>query len=79
MKTVLRSSQTGLYVQSAEEWTGRPEEARDFKTMRQAIRFASQAGFRKMQLAFIAKDLPCPPPISLESLQSRLSVSDRID
>jgi len=79
MKTLLRNAQTGLYVQSAEQWTGRPDEALDFRTMRQAIRFAAKSGFRKMELAFVSDHTQCPPPVSLEVLRARLSVSDRAD
>jgi hypothetical protein len=79
MKTLLRNAQTGLYVQSAQDWTGKPEEALDFKTMRHAIHFAEKAGFRRMELAFVSDHVRCPAPVSLEELRSRLSVSDRPD
>ncbi len=74
MKTLLRNVQTGLYVQSAQDWTGKPDEALDFKTMRQAIQFAERAGFRRMELAFVSDRPQCPVPVSLEVLRSRLSV-----
>jgi hypothetical protein len=77
MKTLLRNARTGLYVQSAEDWTGKPDEAMDFKTMGRAIRFAEQSGFRKMELAFVSDHPNCPPPVSLEVLHARLSVSNR--
>ena len=51
MRTLLRNVPTGLYVQSAEVWTGNPDDAFDFKTMSQAIRFVEKAGLRKMELA----------------------------
>ena len=54
MRTLLRHVRTGLYVQSAEGWTGNPDEARDFKTMSEAIRFVEQAGLSKMELAFVS-------------------------
>jgi hypothetical protein len=54
MRTLLRHVPTGLYVQSAEQWTGKPEEAFDFKTMGQAIRFVEKAGLSKMELAFMS-------------------------
>ena len=57
MRTLLRHVPTGLYVQSAEQWTGNPEEAFDFKTMSQAIRFVEKAGLRKMELAFVSSQL----------------------
>jgi hypothetical protein len=79
MKTLLRNAQTGLYVQAAGEWTGKPDEALDFRTMRQAIRFADQAGFRKMELAFLSEHSQCPPPVALDVLRTRLSVSTHAD
>jgi hypothetical protein len=79
MKTLLRSAQTGLYVQSAQDWTGQPEEALDFKTMSRAIRFAEKAGFRKMELAFVSDRRTCPQPVSLEILRARLSCNSRAE
>jgi len=60
MKTLLRNAQTGLYLQSAQDWTGKSDEALDFKTMGQAIRFVEKAGFTKMELAFVSDHSPCP-------------------
>ena len=79
MKMLLRSALTGLYVRSAQDWTGEAAEARAFKTMGQAMRFAEKAGFRKLELAFVSDDTRCPPPVSLETLRARLSVSNRLD
>ena len=42
MRMLLRNALTGLYVQSAGEWTAKPDEALDFKTMGHAIRFAER-------------------------------------
>jgi hypothetical protein len=79
MKTVLRSVLTGLYVGGDQDWTCKPADAMDFKTMGRAIRFAERAGFTKMELAFFSDKASCPPPISLEALKARLSASDRLD
>ena len=79
MKTLLRSAQTGLYVKSAQDWTSEADEAMDLKTMSRAIRFADQAGLKKMELAFVSEDRQCPPPVSLAALRTRLSVSNRPD
>ena len=78
MKMLLRSSQTGLYVGSVQDWTCRVDEAMDFKTMGRAIRFAEQAGLKKMEMAFVSEDGQCPPPVSLAALRARLSVSNRL-
>jgi hypothetical protein len=77
MKTLLRNVPTGLYVQSAEDWTGNPGEAHDFKTMSQAISFVEKAGLRKMELAFVSDSL-CPfTEVPLELLRWGPSVSKR--
>jgi hypothetical protein len=47
MRALLRHVPTGLYVQSAEQWTGDAEQAFDFKTMGQAIRFVEKAGLSR--------------------------------
>ena len=54
MRTLLRHVPTGLYVQSADLWTGSANEAYDFKTMSEAIRFVEKAGLSKMELAFVS-------------------------
>jgi hypothetical protein len=77
MRTLLRNVPTGLYVQSAENWTGNPDEALDFKTMSQAIRFAEKAGLRKMELAFVSPHLCGLTEIPLEELRWGPSVSKR--
>ena len=78
MKTFLRHVPTGLYVQSAENWTGNPDEALDFKTMGQAIRFVETTGMRKMELAFVSDSLcPCTE-VPLELLRWGPSVSKHL-
>jgi len=79
MRTLLRNAQTGLYLQSAQDWTGKPDEALDVKTIGQAIRFVEKAGFTKMELAFVSDHSPCPLSVAIEVLRSRLSVSNRAD
>ncbi len=79
MKTLLRNVPTGLYVQSPESWTGNPDEALDFKTMGEAIRFVEQAGLRKMELAFVSPQLCRLTEVPLESLRWGPSISRRLD
>jgi hypothetical protein len=77
MKTLLRNVPTGLYVQSAGNWTGNPDEALDFKTMSQAISFVETAGLRKMELAFVSDPLSPFTEVPLELLRWGPSVSHR--
>ena len=75
MRTLLRNVPTGLYVQSAENWTDNLEEAFDFKTMSQAIRFVEKAGLRKMELAFVSPQMCRLTEVPLELLRWGPSVS----
>ena len=79
MRTLLRNVPTGLYVQSAEHWTGNPDEALDFKTMSQAIRFVEKAGLRKMELAFVSSNCCRFTEVPLELLRWGASISQRGD
>lgn len=79
MRTLLRNIPTGLYVQSAEAWTGNPDEAFDFKTMSQAIHYVELAGLRKMELAFVSPKLRRFTEVPLELLRWGPSVSKRCD
>jgi hypothetical protein len=75
MRTLLRNVPTGLYVQSAESWTGNPNEAFDFKTMSQAIRFVEKEGLRRMELAFVSGNLCRFTEVPLELLRWGPSIS----
>ncbi len=77
MRTLLRNVPTGLYVQSADQWTANPDEAFDFQTMSQAIRFVEKAGLRKMELAFVSPRLCRFTEVPLELLCWGPSVSRR--
>ena len=77
MRTLLRNVPSGLYVQSEGTWTGNPEEAMDFKTMSQAIRFVEKAGLRKMELAFVSTRLCRFTGVPLEMLSWGPSISKR--
>jgi hypothetical protein len=77
MRALLRHVPTGLYVQSAEQWTGDAEQAFDFKTMGQAIRFVEKAGLRKMELAFMSSQMSRPTEVPLEMLSWGPSISKR--
>jgi hypothetical protein len=77
MRTVLRNAPTGLYVQAPGSWTGNPTEALDFKTMRQAIEFAEESGFRRMELALLSEDPDHSTTVPLAALRCRLSANHR--
>ena len=79
MRTLLRNVPTGLYVQSADQWTGNPDEALDFKTMGQAIRFVERSGLRQMELAFVSPNFCRFTEVPLELLCWGPSVSKRYD
>jgi hypothetical protein len=78
-RTLLRNVPTGLYVQSADAWTGNPDEAFDFKTMSQAISFAERAGLRQMELAFVSSHWPDFTEVPLDLLRWGPSISKRYD
>jgi hypothetical protein len=74
MRTLLRNVPTGLYVEAPDSWTCNPAEAFDFKTMRQAIRFSEESGFRKMELAFFSDDASHLTTVPLAALQCAHSI-----
>jgi len=77
MRTLLRHAPTGLYVQSGSAWTSQSEEAFDFKSMGRAIRFATEAGFTKMQVAFVSGDHHGLGATHFVSVGQSLCVRDR--
>ena len=77
MRTLLRNVPTGLYVQSAETWTGNPDEAMDFKTISHAIRFVEQAGLRQMEFAFVSSHLCRLTEVPMDALRWGPSISKR--
>jgi hypothetical protein len=79
MRTLLRNVPTGLYVEAPDSWTCNPTEAFDFKTMRQAIQFVEESGFRRMELAFLSEDRSRCTTVPLATLCCRLPVNQRCD
>ena len=71
---LLRNAPTGLYVRAVDSWTCDPKEALDFKTMREAIGFVEQSGFRRMELAFASDDPGGCRTVPLATLLTALSV-----
>jgi hypothetical protein len=74
MRTLLRNGPTGLYVRAVDSWTCDPNEAHDFKTMRQAIGFVQDKGFTSMELAFASDDPEDLRTVSVAALHASLSV-----
>ena len=54
MRTLLRNSLTGLYVESLDTWTNRADGAFAFDKMDQAIWFARQSDISGMELVFVS-------------------------
>ena len=77
MKTLLRHAPTGLFFQATDQWTGNREEALDFKSIGRAVQFAEQAGFSKMELAFISDRLGGWTSVPLTELRATVSVKER--
>ena len=76
-RTLLRNVPTGLYVDCQGGWTGNPDEAFDFRTMSNAIRFVEQAGLRRMELMFVSPHSCQITEVPLELLGWGASVSKR--
>ena len=74
-RTLLRNGPTGLYVRCPGGWTGNPDEAFDFKTMSQAIRFVEEEGLRRMELMFVSPHLCRSAEVPLELLGWGASIS----
>ncbi len=53
MRTLLRRIAGRNYFQAPEHWTPNTDEARDFRSMNEAIEFAEHAGYRNMEVAFL--------------------------
>jgi hypothetical protein len=75
-RTLLRHVATGLYVQGPGRWTGSPEEACDFKILREAIRFVEHEQLRQMELAFVSPYLCRYTEVPLELLGWGASISE---
>lgn len=56
MKILLKSLRSGKYCRSAGEWTDRQDEALDFMTSDEAIRFAQQHRLREVQVVAQLRD-----------------------
>ena len=53
MKTLLRNTTTGFYLQGRNHWTASAENALDFKSTERLIRFVRDAGVNTMELELL--------------------------
>jgi hypothetical protein len=68
MRTLLRNSVTGLYLESKGAWTTRPDAAFAFDKMGQAIGFAQQSELQGMELVFVSDAAGPLVRVPLESI-----------
>ena len=54
MRTLLRNTVTGLYLESNDAWTNQPDSAFAFDKMGQAIGIARQSALGAMELVFVS-------------------------
>ena len=53
MKTLLRNTTTGFYLQGKDNWTAFAENALDFKSTERLIRFVREGGVNTMELELL--------------------------
>jgi hypothetical protein len=53
MKTLLRNTTTGFYLEGKDNWTALAERARDFKSTERLIRFLRDSGVNTMDLELL--------------------------
>ena len=63
MRTLLRHTETGMYLQGPEKWTGTPEIAYDFRFIERARQFVEVWELDHVEVAFVFED-----PLSISTL-----------
>jgi hypothetical protein len=66
MRTLLRHTITGLYLQGPDKWTDNPERAYDFRFIDRAVRFVVTWDLKGVELAFAFDD---PQTVTTASLE----------
>ncbi len=69
MRTLLRRIAGQTYFQSPEHWTPHIDEARDFKSMNEAIDFVENAGYRNMEVAFLFENPRRESSVRVDTLE----------
>jgi hypothetical protein len=73
MRTLLRNTTTGLYLQGDGKWTDNPESALDFRFIDRALSYVNTWKLRQMEVAFAFEDLPEITSVPLERVSLRFS------
>jgi hypothetical protein len=66
MRTLLRHTKTGLYLQGPEKWTTVPEHAFDFRFIERAQQFVRTWELEHIEIAFLFED-----PTTVSTFSSR--------
>jgi hypothetical protein len=56
MRTLLRKTPTGMYLQGPDRWTNDPSQALDFQAIDRALHFTEMLGLTEVELAFAFDD-----------------------
>jgi hypothetical protein len=69
MRTLLRHTETGLFLQGAGKWTETTERAYDFRFIERARHFVRLWELENVEVAFAFEDSPSISTLSLETLE----------
>ena len=72
MRTLLRHTETGLYLKGPEKWTASPDNAYDFRFIERARQFVRIWELESVELAFVFED---PQSISTFSLEVEMQTA----
>jgi hypothetical protein len=73
MRTLLRHTETGLYFQGPDKWTGEPEIAYDFRFIDRAVSFAETWELNQVELAFAFDNPQWVTTVALEKSSIRFA------
>ena len=69
MRTLLRHTETGLYLQGPEKWTASPESAYDFRFIDRARQFVRIWELENVEVAFAFDDSQLISTLSLTGME----------
>jgi hypothetical protein len=75
MRTLLRSTATGLFFQGPDKWTSDPGQALDFKMIDRALDFIDTWRLKDMELAFAFRGARHVTAVPVEKIALRFSES----